>query len=56
MFMEQVHFHFEDELNPVCQDTVMQKYTIQSHIRKSCHFTGIYFVLYDPNFLQKNCF
>ena len=29
MFMEQVHFHFEDELNPVCQNTVMQKCTIQ---------------------------
>ena len=25
MFMEQVHFHFEDALNPVCQNTVMPK-------------------------------
>ena len=32
--MEQVHFHFEDELNPVCKNTVMQKYTIQMNKEK----------------------
>ena len=29
MLLEQVQFHFEDDLNPVCQHTVMPKYTIQ---------------------------
>ena len=28
----QVQFHIEDDLNPVCQYTVMPKYTIQARL------------------------
>ena len=47
MFMEHVHFNFEDELNPVCQNTVMQKYII--HLFKAS-FTLAFSILNVWNF------